>query len=1403
MGRFVRDEKRTYPFTWLTIGGVFAFATFWAVYAELVTRVPWQEHQDAFFDMELEQANQGLTDEQAKWEAAKVAEPLKTQLARLEELEAQMASGDYAKAKVRLAELTAIYGKAEVGKTFGGSDLDETYYYRNLAEYERDAAQVKVRQLYKTTYSAEAPDRVHEPDGFYADPAKPAPIDGESVEIHHLRSEIARMSVHIAALETAAGSSNTPEIVKAIRASLALEKKVRGFVETELKHQQRIDATLLGMAKFRGPEAPKVNEPDRTKRAAAVAKAQAVVCAGEMADTMNCIAWMQLGPVDSEYKELTIGVSKAKRPLLDAQLRKDKAIARAEPKLDLNDPLGSLVGPFQIQQIVTSWMDHKRDVDIQQVDRCHTCHMGVDSNLYTDASISPTFRTHPRREELMKAHPIGEFGCTACHQGQGRATDDLAHSKWILETHHGHERWHYAGDHYWEDPMLPVGQMTKIVIDDLNDTFEVKLAKGKKTTIALDHRDPQGTIDDEHSKDPEVLALASPEERLLKELQTKLQAVVAADAKLAPVFKAVARRLDNRIQLGFELLPGAEPPKKSVKLTISFPKIDLAVMLGFGRTRELQSRDETLFVATHPPRVPIRADNVHAQGTLVDTKKDYAFTPPNGAFGLQVNDHMRNRLIDGLPEIESGCLRCHNDDADLYPRRSHQEYVTAKLAYQHAEAELAADPKAYQAARGTTDLPKVPKNPADAHSLAPTLDQGRSLFRQLNCTGCHLLEGYANNQDAGPQLNDVSAKTDPRWMLTWLRDPRGWRGKTSMPNLWPRPIDPASKIPYPEGSPEYLKWEKERAEETIAIAAYLYEMSDNPSKRGKDATDGTKALKDTIAGYADVEGSDAKQGKRVFEAYGCQGCHATVDKGAEVPDAWRQRSRDIAPTLSNLGNKTNVDWLAYWVEQPNRYWHGTSMPNLRLSRKEAASVAKYLISLEGETPRSITVAEDEVATINDAAKRNAIAPCNRAGGQKMSLVDCGKKVITYRGCYGCHTIDGFDGLAPIGPELTGFAKKDISTLDFGYAITDHHMQTTETFTALKFDSPRIYSRDRIELKMGDYDMSAEEIRGLVTFIKGVVAAVPNTKFDPGARDEYASALEGRRLVNDLNCRACHMIEGRGADIDGWRLAELTADPQRRAPFLDGEGGRVQPEWLFDFLRNPGEHGIRPWLHPQWAYGDDVPADKMALRMPTFNLSPEEWTHIVRYFASWDKQVYPFEVPTVAERSKQEKLWAVSNMNSTQTGNCYSCHYYQEFPVERARGDLKKMAPNMDMVRNRLRPQWVKNWLLRPQNYLPYTAMTAFFASTDRDRDAALWPKENDPHMSVPPKGWQEIIGDDMRKLTNEEHAVLVRDLLFSIPDGAEWPKPGQEASSTIVDPEASATVAEADDEEDVVEQPGG
>ncbi|EHP86759.1 cytochrome c class I [Geobacter metallireducens RCH3] len=53
------------------------------------------------------------------------------------------------------------------------------------------------------------------------------------------------------------------------------------------------------------------------------------------------------------------------------------------------------------------------------VDRCTTCHLGIEDPLFANAK--QPFTTHPN-PELLKHHPVDKFGCTMCHGGQGLAT---------------------------------------------------------------------------------------------------------------------------------------------------------------------------------------------------------------------------------------------------------------------------------------------------------------------------------------------------------------------------------------------------------------------------------------------------------------------------------------------------------------------------------------------------------------------------------------------------------------------------------------------------------------------------------------------------------------------------------------------------------------------------------------------------------------------------------------------------------------------------------------------------------------------------------------------------------------------------------------------------------------------
>jgi len=74
----------------------------------------------------------------------------------------------------------------------------------------------------------------------------------------------------------------------------------------------------------------------------------------------------------------------------------------------------------------------------QAVDRCRTCHRGMDEPVMAGAAAP--YQAHPG--DILRQHPPSEFGCSVCHGGQGLslAGIDAAHG-WV---------------EFWDEPMLPL-----------------------------------------------------------------------------------------------------------------------------------------------------------------------------------------------------------------------------------------------------------------------------------------------------------------------------------------------------------------------------------------------------------------------------------------------------------------------------------------------------------------------------------------------------------------------------------------------------------------------------------------------------------------------------------------------------------------------------------------------------------------------------------------------------------------------------------------------------------------------------------------------------------------------------------------------------------------------------------
>jgi mono/diheme cytochrome c family protein/peptidoglycan hydrolase CwlO-like protein len=509
---------------------------------------------------------------------------------------------------------------------------------------------------------------------------------------------------------------------------------------------------------------------------------------------------------------------------------------------------------------------------------------------------------------------------------------------------------------------------------------------------------------------------------------------------------------------------------------------------------------------------------------------------------------------------------------------------------------------------------------------APVLAQGQRLFEQIGCTGCHLAKGYEDIPKIGPSLRRVSAKVDPSWMVRWIQNPHVFRPRTRMPNF-----------AFREG-------------EAVAIASYLWSVSKQEGDKWLQENSMPEGLKEGDKALID-------QGKQLTEAIGCKGCHGFA--AGEFSTVLGQ-NKDVVPNLQNIATKVGPQWIYHWIKNPKGYNPDTRMPSLRLSDQEALAITSYLSTLGSKS--------DPLANID-------------ARLQDKQNISQGESLVRKYGCFGCHDIPGMEKESRIGVELTTFGSKPIEELFFG-----NHTDIKETWddwTYNKLKTPRTYATERVEQLMPQFDLTDEDIKALRIVLAGFRdRKIPNRyQADHSART--IQIVDGRRLMHQYNCIGCHEIEGRGGFIRKYYQESPTLAP----PVLNGEGEKVQSQWLYSFLKGPIP--IRPWLK---------------LRMPTFGFPDQDDHMLVSFFNGLSKVEDPYVYFNDAS-VPPDYLDAARKLVSKDYFNCFSCHQQGDKKPE---GPEEGWAPDLTLARQRLRPQWIIKWLHDPQKVQPGTKMPSFY-----------------------------------------------------------------------------------------------
>jgi mono/diheme cytochrome c family protein len=253
---------------------------------------------------------------------------------------------------------------------------------------------------------------------------------------------------------------------------------------------------------------------------------------------------------------------------------------------------------------------------------------------------------------------------------------------------------------------------------------------------------------------------------------------------------------------------------------------------------------------------------------------------------------------------------------------------------------------------------------ATDNPAAPMLARGKQLFESSGCRGCHKLEGIGGN--LGPELDKVGARRSPGWLKEHF--------------LTPAAVTPGSGMP------------PQKFAEPDLDAIVLFMLS----QTGANLHGFYSSMKVIPS---------AGEGRRLFQAKGCIGCHSIAGQGGK-----------IGPALDDVGLRRAPEWMIQHFRDPQTITPGTVMPRFGFTEAEARALTDFLVHLR-----------DEKVALSLPTL--------------MGPVERGREVFAKYGCIGCHGPDGKGGVpnpnaktAEQVPALTnvadGYTKPELKKLIF-------------------------------------------------------------------------------------------------------------------------------------------------------------------------------------------------------------------------------------------------------------------------------------------------------------------------------------------------------------------------------------
>ena len=358
-----------------------------------------------------------------------------------------------------------------------------------------------------------------------------------------------------------------------------------------------------------------------------------------------------------------------------------------------------------------------------------------------------------------------------------------------------------------------------------------------------------------------------------------------------------------------------------------------------------------------------------------------------------------------------------------------------------------------------------------------TINDGKDLFRQRGCNGCHRYEGYDKEPEdlnsIGQQIKQIeNQKIDNLKQTAYLmKQADAAQSNEEANRLNTQAVDLRVANSKLDGRLQQLDFQSHSLMQDMKkIGPNLKDVRLKLNKNWipvwlKKPTDFRPTTKmpnfrltdhqiQAISAFIWQSGltdplpkhkpGNAVHGKELFEERGCLACHS-MGEGDQM------QGGTFAANLSRVGEKANYDYLVRWIHNARE----RTRPYCPYEKKDigpedyAKKGLPYQFDLEhSRCPndghelqvQNMTVmpslrlseedAEDIATYLMTKKEKDPSAYPNAAYMDDPSLKAEGQKWVRHFGCAGCHEIAGMEDEGRIGTELTFEGSKPIERLDF-------------------------------------------------------------------------------------------------------------------------------------------------------------------------------------------------------------------------------------------------------------------------------------------------------------------------------------------------------------------------------------